>query len=213
MEFSKEAIAFVKERYFKKFPHDNNKQFNHYFELYKRLPIFKANQNIHEIFTNYKDRSNIKSLEDECVDKNTNYGDEYFDENGSFDSHIHWILRVFTQYYLMEAFKAMKIDLEDENLKELSLAKGTPGRIAKLWVGSNSEDTTELGSGRFNKEPYLSYFPANRNHDIIVKEVDLVSTCSHHFLPFSSLDGGKIIIAYRPNEYVLGISKLQRYTN
>lgn len=41
--------------------------------------------------------------------------------------------------------------------------------------------------------------------------MDLVATCSHHFLPFSSLDGGKVIISYIPGDYVLGISKLQRY--
>ena len=106
----------------------------------------------------------------------------------------------------------MKVDLNDDNIKELNLGKGTPGRIAKMWVGADPEDTSELGSGRFNKEPYISYFPAtNSTHDIITKEVDLVSCCSHHFLPFSSYDGGKVIIKYKPDKYLIGISKLQRY--
>ena len=84
--------------------------------------------------------------------------------------------------------------------------------LAKMWCGNDPEDTAELGSGRWNKEPYLSCFPNTAGNDAIVtKEVDVVACCSHHFLPFSTFDGGKAIISYKPGKFVLGISKLQRY--
>lgn len=202
---------FIESRFFKKFPAETVQSFRKYLALYEKLPAFRANQNIHELTTDYSSHSNISSLEGEYIDPNTPQMQEYFTAEGEFDPRIHWIMRLATQYYITEAFKAMKVDLNDDNLREMSLGKGTPGRIAKLWVGDNPGDTTELGSGRFNKEPYLSYFPAGGDRSIITKKVDLVSTCSHHFLPFSSLDGGEVTVSYIPNEYVLGISKLQRY--
>lgn len=197
---------FIKERYEKKFGSINDLDEN--IRLYQSLPTFKANQNIHEITTNYDNRDSLQDAEDEFVKIDSS---DFMTPNNELKPQIHWIMRMATQYYLTQAFKAMKIDCSDPNIVEQALGKGTPGRIAKMWCGADPEDTTELGSGRWNKEPFISVFPNEGNHDIITKEVDLVANCSHHFLPFSSLDGGKVIISYKPNEYVLGISKLQRY--
>ena len=193
-----DKLSFVRERYLQKFGQVDD--FDHYYELYEKLPTFKANENIHEILTDYKNRNELEDKEAEFVNN-----------SNELDPKIHWIMRMETQYYLTEAFKAMKIDLNDPNIREQALGKGTPGRIAKMWLGSDPEDTTELGSGRWNKEPFISTFPNEGQSDIITKEVDLVSNCSHHFLPFSSYDGGKATISYKPNKYVLGISKLQRF--
>lgn len=193
-----EKIEFIKKRYFKKFNSIDN--FDENYLLYKKLPIFKANENFHEIMTNYADRDILGDCEDKFINSNNEIKPE-----------IHWIMRMETQYYLTKAFEAMKIDLNDPNILEQALGKGTPGRIAKMWCGNDPEDTTELGSGRWNKEPFISTFPNDGQSDIITKEVDLISNCSHHFLPFSSLDGGKVIISYKPNKFVLGISKLQRF--
>jgi len=197
-ELDSEKIEFIKERYLKKFNTLDN--FNQNYDLYLKLPTFRANQNFHEMMTDYKNRSVLNDIEDEFVNSNNELKPE-----------IHWIMRMATQYYLTKAFRAMKIDISDPNIIEQALGKGTPGRIAKMWCGADPEDTTELGSGRWNKEPFISTFPNDGNNDIITKEVDLVANCSHHFLPFSSLDGGKVIISYKPNKFVLGISKLQRY--
>ena len=197
-ELDSEKIEFIKERYLKKFNTLDN--FNQNYDLYLKLPTFRANQNFHEMMTDYKNRSVLNDIEDEFVNSNNELKPE-----------IHWIMRMATQYYLTKAFRAMKIDTSDPNIIEQALGKGTPGRIAKMWLGADPEDTTELGSGRWNKEPFISTFPNDGNNDIITKEVDLVANCSHHFLPFSSLDGGKVIISYKPNKFVLGISKLQRY--
>lgn len=194
---------FVRNHYFKKFPNDSEEQFLQNVELYNKLPQFKASENIHEFLDNNRDVYKL-----ELSDKEQKYI-----RSTDIKPEVHWIARMSTQYYLTRAFEAMKVDLDDPNVTEQALGKGTPGRIAKLWMADTLDDTTELGSGRWNKEPTLSVFPNNGSDSIITKQVDLISCCSHHFLPFSTLDGGKAVISYRPTKHVLGISKLQRFVN
>jgi len=201
LNITEDAIDYVKEKYKKKFGSLEN--FDKDFQLYLELPVFKANENIHEVFQNM----NKETQGEPDVEARFVKGD-------SLRYGVHWIMRSFATYYMTEVFKAMKIDLDDPNVRENSLLKSTPGRIVKMWCGNDSEDTTELGSGRWNMEPYISCFPnTSDDHSVITKEVDVVSCCSHHFLPFSTFNGGKAIISYKPNKYVLGISKLQRFTN
>lgn len=199
MELNKDIISYVKEKYILKFGTDKN--FEEDLKLYQELPVFKANQNIHEILTDYSKREDLPDVEGQFIkNKSLKYG-------------VHWIMRCVATYYMTKVFDAMKMDLNDPNTRENSLLKSTPGRIIKMWCGNDPEDTTELGSARWNPEPYISTFPnTNNTRDVITKEVDIVSCCSHHFLPFSTFDGGKAIISYIPNKYVLGISKLQRFT-
>ena len=200
MEFTEDLIQYLKQKYEAKFGSLEN--FEEDLRLYRQLPIFKANQNIHEVLTDYSNRDDLADCEGQFIKHNSlKYG-------------VHWIMRSVATYYMTEAFRAMKIDLEDPNVRENSLLKSTPGRVIKMWCGSDPEDTDEIGSGRWNPEPYISTFPnTSEDHSIITKEVDVVSCCSHHFLPFSTFEGGKAIISYIPNKYVLGISKLQRFTN
>lgn len=72
----------------------------------------------------------------------------------------HYIMRLSTQYYLTEAFKAMKIDLKDENVKEdLDVGNiGTPGRIAKMYCSSGINDDSEMLAGRWIQEPRMASF-------------------------------------------------------
>lgn len=197
----KELLEFVWERYNKKFPKNSKAQFKRDFADFEKLPVFKANENIHEIINKKQN-----------VDGDPDVSEDYILSEDLITPETHWIMRMVTQYYITKAFTAMKIDLNDPNINEQSLGKGTPGRIVKMWCGDNLDDTTELGSGRWNKEPYISRFPnTDENHSIITKEVDVVSCCSHHFLPFSTYDGGTAIVEYIPGKYVLGISKLQRF--
>lgn len=199
-DITEPALEYVKEKYLSKF--DSLDNFEKDLALYKELPIFKGNENVHEMLTDYSKREGLADIEGRFV------------KHESIKYGVHFIMRAFATYYLTQAFQAMKIDLEDPNTRENSLLKSTPGRVIKTWTGNDPEDTTELGSGRWNPEPYISTFPnTDNNHSIIKKEVDIVACCSHHFLPFTTFQGGKAIIAYRPNKYVLGISKLQRYAN
>ena len=91
---------------------------------------------------------------------------------------------------------------------------GTPGRIAKCWVGADTNDDSEIGSGRFMKPIRIASFPNNNAYSKIpiTKRVNISANCSHHFLPFNTAfdENSYAIISYVPKENVLGISKLQR---
>lgn len=77
----------------------------------------------------------------------------------------------------------------------------TPERAAKamqfLTKGYNEDPETILRSAMF-KEEY--------NEMVVVKNIELYSLCEHHLLPFF----GKAHIAYIPNGYIVGLSKIPR---
>ena len=198
-----DLMTFVKNHYFAKYPDQTEEQFKENYKLYEKIPAFKASENIHEMLAQNADQYKMDLRDEEAQ----------IIQSEDIKPEVHWIMRMVAQYYVTRAFEALKIDLEDPNIAENALGKGTCGRLVKLWAANDLEDTTELGSGRWNKEPYLSVFPNHGHRGIIWKQVDLISCCSHHFLPFSTLDGGKAVVAYKPTEYVLGISKLQRFVN
>ena len=77
----------------------------------------------------------------------------------------------------------------------------TPERVAKalqtLTRGYNQDPTAVLRSAMF-KEDYSQM--------VIVKDIDFYSLCEHHMLPFF----GKVHVAYIPNGYITGLSKIAR---
>jgi GTP cyclohydrolase IA len=77
----------------------------------------------------------------------------------------------------------------------------TPTRVAKsikfLTNGYNMNAEEILKSAMF-KEDYRQM--------VIVKDIDLYSMCEHHMLPFF----GKAHVAYIPDGYITGLSKLAR---
>lgn len=129
---------------------------------------------------------------------------------GGISEEVHFVMRIVTEYFFTEAFKAMKVDMNDPNVAG---PKGTPYRITKMYTGAHLSDDDELLSGRWVKKPKMAAFPNEHNQKFpITKRVDIVSVCSHHLAPFSTLfrDDAYAIVSYIPSEKVLGISKLQR---
>lgn len=77
----------------------------------------------------------------------------------------------------------------------------TPERVAKamqyLTQGYNQDPKAILQSAMF-KEQYSQM--------VIVKDIEVFSFCEHHMLPFF----GKAHVAYIPNGYITGLSKIAR---
>ena len=86
-------------------------------------------------------------------------------------------------------------DPEREGLRD------TPVRVAKamnyMMAGYNHNPHEILKSAMF-KEEYKQM--------VIVKDIELYSFCEHHMLPFY----GKAHVAYIPNGYITGLSKIAR---
>jgi GTP cyclohydrolase I len=170
------------------------------------------------------DRKIVKHIKPKFLDKYVNFNkylkeyeelpDFKISENvesvGGISEQAHYIMRLVTQYHMENVFKSMKIDMSDVNVTG---EKGTPYRFTKMYCGSDLEDDTELLSGRWANRPDITAFDENAfNGKPITKKVDIVSVCSHHTAPFSTMfrEDSYAIVSYIPNEKVLGISKLQR---
>ncbi len=87
-----------------------------------------------------------------------------------------------------------------ENPEREGLVK-TPERVAKALqfiTKGYQEDGVEIIRGAIFDEEYQQM--------VLVKDIDLYSTCEHHMMPFI----GKCHIAYIPNGKITGLSKIAR---
>ena len=92
------------------------------------------------------------------------------------------------------------IQLLGENPDREGLQK-TPMRMAKaiqVLTRGYSQDPHKVLTDALFAEKY--------NQMVIVKDIDVFSLCEHHMLPFY----GKAHVAYIPNGYITGLSKIAR---
>jgi GTP cyclohydrolase I len=124
----------------------------------------------------------------ECTDSNKDNG---YSRKETWDPAK--IEELSTIYY-----KVLKLIGEDPGREGLIK---TPERVAKaitfLTSGYSQNPCDIINSARF-KEEYKQM--------VIVKDIDLYSMCEHHMLPFF----GKAHVAYIPNGYITGLSKIAR---
>ncbi len=95
-----------------------------------------------------------------------------------------------------DIMETMGLDLTDDSLR------GTPHRVAKMFIkeifyGLNPENKPKISVFE-NKFRY--------NEMLVEKNINMNSTCEHHFLPIV----GKAHVAYISNGEVIGLSKINR---
>jgi GTP cyclohydrolase I len=95
---------------------------------------------------------------------------------------------------------ARMLELIGEDKEREGLLK-TPERVARAILDTTAgynEDPEAILRGAMFKEDYSQM--------VIVKDIDFYSLCEHHILPFF----GKVHVAYIPNGYITGLSKIAR---
>ena len=92
------------------------------------------------------------------------------------------------------------LELLGEDVNREGLLR-TPERIAKAMqflTKGYAQNPEEIISSAMFRENYRQM--------VIVKDIDFYSMCEHHMLPFF----GKAHVAYIPNKYITGLSKIAR---
>lgn len=114
---------------------------------------------------------------------------------GAFEVNDEEKMAVIEEHFA-EIMHTLGLDLSDDSLQ------GTPRRVAKMFV-------QEIFGGLDPKrKPRISTFDNKYQYRrmLVEKNIDVTSTCEHHFLPIF----GKAHVAYISSGKVIGLSKINR---
>jgi GTP cyclohydrolase IA len=183
-----ELDAFVRERFFCHFGHEDEASLAAALEEYRGLKTFRVNENIHE-------------------------SGQSLSATGHYVMRLH---AMFYMGQVLDALKIDRSD--PNVMEETACGNiGTAGRIAKMYAGADPDDERELMSGRWNPEPRMATFPNNAGtHEPVFVTTQLDAVCSHHFIRFGQdqADNASIVVVgYVPREKLGGISKINRFVN
>ncbi len=104
--------------------------------------------------------------------------------------------RTEIQHKMQEVLALIGLDLEDDSLHE------TPARLAKMYI---DEIFRGLDYQHFPKITKIKN-TMQLTEPVQVNNITLLSTCEHHFMTID----GTVAVAYYPNKWILGLSKLNR---
>jgi len=113
----------------------------------------------------------------------------------AFDKEDQLKIELITEKF-KDIIEILGFDLTDDSLKD------TPNRVAKMYVNEIFK-----GLNPRNK-PKVTVFKNTYDYHTPLLELNIpfTSFCEHHFVPIQ----GNANIAYIPNDYVIGLSKIHR---
>jgi len=97
---------------------------------------------------------------------------------------------------MTEVVETLGLDLSDDSLEE------TPHRVSKMYV---HEIFSGLDYANFPKITVIEN-KMNLNEMVLVEQIDVSSTCEHHFVTID----GVAKVAYIPSSKIIGLSKINR---
>ena len=183
-----ELDAFVRERFFRHFGHEDESRLAEAVAEYRGLHAFRVNENIHETGQSLSEAAH----------------------------YVMRLYAMFYMGRVLDALRIDRSDPNVmEAPQEGNL--GTAGRIAKMYTGACPSDERELMSGRWNPEPRMATFPNNaKTHEPVFVTTQLDAVCSHHFIRFGQDQadaGSAVVVGYIPRQKLGGISKINRFVN
>jgi len=104
-----------------------------------------------------------------------------------------------TEAEMMQAVRTLLIGLGENPDREV--LKDTPKRVVKalkFLTNGYDQSVDELLNG--------AVFTEDANEMVLVRDIDIFSSCEHHILPII----GRAHVAYIPNGKVIGLSKIAR---